>query len=430
MRTKIRVKRHRFWTFEPLETRQVLSTLFVSPTGSDSGTGTAAAPYKTLQKAANVAVAGDIVDVASGKYAGFVMGWDTPKSGLPGKPITFIGEPGAIINTKNPKTRDGIDIEGGSWITIQGFTVTGMGRAGIRSTGGDHVVIQNNIADGNSRWGIFTSFDTNVLIQNNVASHSTKEHGIYVSNSAVNPTVANNVVFGNRGCGIHMNGDASQGGTGIITGASITGNVIFDNGVHGGSAINLDGVRNSVISNNLLYNNHHSGISLFQEDSSGPSTNDTVTNNTVIMAANSKWGSALNLQNGSINTNVSNNILVNTNPRWLVSLQASADSLPGLVSDNNALMAMESADGGNSMISLAKWRGLAGNDIHSVPTTTATIGFTDVSNDNYQLTSNSPAAGLGATVSLAKDPSGALSVRITMNSSLSRDRATSSPAAR
>ena len=70
-----------------------------------------------------------------------------------------------------------------------------------------------------------------------------KEHGIYVGNSGDRPIVRGNIAWGNQVCGIHMNGDVSQGGDGIISGALVENNVIFDNGRKGGSGINCDGVR-------------------------------------------------------------------------------------------------------------------------------------------------------------------------------------------
>jgi hypothetical protein len=56
----------------------------------------------------------------------------------------------------------------------------------------------------------------------------------------------------------------SQGGDGIISGALVEANTIYGNGLGSGSGINCDGVQSSVFRNNLLYNNHASGISLYQ----------------------------------------------------------------------------------------------------------------------------------------------------------------------
>ena len=46
-------------------------TYYVATTGSDTAAGTSAAPWKTLQKAANAVAAGDTVIVRAGTYAGF-----------------------------------------------------------------------------------------------------------------------------------------------------------------------------------------------------------------------------------------------------------------------------------------------------------------------------------------------------------------------
>jgi len=61
--------------------------IFVAPTGDDiTGTGAIESPYKTIQKAAKVAVAGDVVQVRSGIYRETVI---PTKSGTAGSPITY-----------------------------------------------------------------------------------------------------------------------------------------------------------------------------------------------------------------------------------------------------------------------------------------------------------------------------------------------------
>src|SRR3989440_7180341 len=84
---------------EALERRRLFSTYFVSPSGSDAADGSNATPWQTLQHAAGIAVAGDVVDVRPGAYAGFVMGWDGPQAGTAAAPITYHAEPGAVINS-------------------------------------------------------------------------------------------------------------------------------------------------------------------------------------------------------------------------------------------------------------------------------------------------------------------------------------------
>src|SRR3954468_23274949 len=71
---------------EPLEPRELLSTYYVSTTGGDANPGTLAAPFKTIQRAANAASAGDTVIVRAGTYRETVR---VPRSGTAAAPITF-----------------------------------------------------------------------------------------------------------------------------------------------------------------------------------------------------------------------------------------------------------------------------------------------------------------------------------------------------
>src|SRR5262245_52965597 len=177
---------------EALEPREVLSAYFVAPTGNDNAAGTSQAPWQTLQHAADVVQAGDTVTVRAGTYTGFNLFTD----GTAAAPIVFQAEPGVVINARNYYTPDGINLEGASYIVIDGFKVTGLPRAGIRAVVDNHVIIRNNVTDQNGVWGIFTGFSADLLVENNVTSRSGQQHGIYVSNSADRPTIRNNLVWG------------------------------------------------------------------------------------------------------------------------------------------------------------------------------------------------------------------------------------------
>lgn len=376
-------------------------TWYVDSTGDDGSAGSASEPWHTLQHAVRMVAPGDTVIARAGKYAGFIMGWDFPQSGADGRPITFKGEKGAMIKTRNNKTPDGINLEGCSYIVIDGFTINNdagtIGRAGIRSVQNSHVIIRNNIVDGCNNWGIFTSHSDYILIENNVASHSHKQHGIYVSNTCIRPTVRFNRIFGNRNCGLHLNGDISMGGNGVITGALIENNIIYDNGASGGSAINCDGVQDSRIENNLLYNNHASGISLFKIDAAAGATNNVIVNNTIIMASNARW--AINIKNGSTGNTVYNNILYNQNPSH-GSINIDTDCLEGFVSDYNSVDGRFSDDDGD-VIKMADWRNQTGQDQHSFIASPAEL-FVNVAGSDYRLAKSSPAIGAGISLSYPK----------------------------
>jgi parallel beta-helix repeat protein len=374
---------------EQLESRLALATYYVSNLGADTSDGDADSPWATLQKAANTVQAGDTVVVRAGNYVGFHMTRDGTASGR----ITFQAEEGAAITQRNATTPDGINLEGADYVTIDGFTVNNMPRTGIRSVTNHHVIIRNNHLDLNEKWGILTGFSDDLLIENNVATRSKVEHGIYVSNSGDRPTIRSNTIWGNRANGIHMNGDASLGGDGIISGALVENNVIYDNGLGGGSGINGDGVQNSVFRNNLLYDNHASGISLYRIDGGGGSSGNLVVNNTIVQASNGRW--ALNIQSGSTGNTVRNNILYNHHS-FRGSIDISADSLPGFTSDYNVVMNRFTTNGGNSVQTLAQWQASTGQDTHSIIATPSQL-FVNPAGGDYHLSATSPAIDVGTT---------------------------------
>jgi pectin methylesterase-like acyl-CoA thioesterase len=66
-------------------------TYYVATDGDDAHAGTKTAPFRTIQKAASVARAGDTVLVRAGVYQGHVY---LRISGEPGKPVVFKNYPG------------------------------------------------------------------------------------------------------------------------------------------------------------------------------------------------------------------------------------------------------------------------------------------------------------------------------------------------
>ena len=370
---------------QALEVRVLLSNVYVSPNGADNnaGKGSQAQPYQTLQFAANHVQAGDEVIVEPGKYAGFEL----TTSGTATNRITFHAEPGVTINTPGP-TGDDIDLEGASYVTIEGFTTINAARAGIRSVTNQDVIIQNNDADQNTMWGIFTAYSDYVVIQNNIASRSAVEHGIYVSHATLDPVILDNDVWGNNINGIHINSGVDQS----IVGAVVEGNVIYDNGAGGGSGISCDGLQNSTIENNLLYDNHFFGISLYESTSTLPSMGNLVENNTVVMAADGFY--ALNIRNASINNTVQDNIFT--------SMLMDANCIPGYQADDNAIAVAPgqsvylSADSDNTRLSLPGWQQATRQDAHSLVIAPDQL-FQNASAGNYLLSPISPLQGIGYT---------------------------------
>ncbi|MCW5890251.1 MAG: right-handed parallel beta-helix repeat-containing protein [bacterium] len=356
--------------------------------GSDAANGLSpGTAWATLVHAAAAVGPGDTVRVLDGAYRGFYL--DT--SGTPGNPITFRAEgPNVRIVQDNPRTPDGINLEGASWVVIDGFVVNDRSRTGIRAVEASHVTIRNNSLGSNYKWGILTGHVDDVLIEHNEAYGAADEHGIYVSNACDRPVVRYNVVHHNVGNGLHFNGDASFGGDGIVENALVEGNVIYENGFpKGGSGINMDGGVNGVIRNNLLYANHASGISLYRIDAAAPSTGNLVVNNTIIQASDARW--AINIRDGSTGNTVRNNILWNAHAfRGVIAIDAA--SRPGFTSDYNSVMSRLSLDGGGSVVSLAAWQA-QGYDAHSFVATPADHFL--VPGSDWHLRPTSPAVDAG-----------------------------------
>ncbi|MFE6716230.1 sigma-70 family RNA polymerase sigma factor [Streptomyces albidoflavus] len=108
-------------------------TYFVSAGGDDANPGTSAgSPFRTLQKAADLAGPGDVVAVMNGTYTEPRKGSNVltvERSGRPGAPITFMAYPGHRP-VLHPKTAwNGISVYGASHIVIKNLEVKGNNAA-------------------------------------------------------------------------------------------------------------------------------------------------------------------------------------------------------------------------------------------------------------------------------------------------------------
>lgn len=209
------------------------TTLYVSTNGNDtSGNGSQGAPFKTIQKAVDTAVSGDIVAVAAGTYG---------KNGT---------SAGATLDFKN-----GITIRGagaGKTILRGGFggvNVRNMEFAGFTFntvsttfyfTQGGNITIRNCVLIGSGQGEAIHDFQTSMQILNNTINRYSTGINSISDNTAANlisgntisnctngiildlgssPTVVNNVIVKNKGAGI----------TGSRSNAIIINDTIADN---------------------------------------------------------------------------------------------------------------------------------------------------------------------------------------------------------
>ena len=377
------------------------TTYYVAVTGNDASAGTAAAPWRTLQHAADRVAPGDTVVIQPGTYAGGIT-HDTP--GAAGRPITYrAAVAGQAVIDGSGGERDALFISESPWVIVDGLRVQNADRAAIRVSLSNHVTIRNSVAADNGTWGIFTDYSDDLVLENNECYGSQAEHGIYVSNSGDRPVIRNNRVHDNGASGIQINADPAMlwpelgtAGDGITDDALVENNVVWNNGRLGGAAINLASVRHSLFRNNLLYDNLAGGLAGW-DDGNGDAwgtRDNTFVHNTVVFESG-EGRTALNLQNGSTGNTVRNNILAGGRS---VAIRFDASSLVGLVSDYNLLVSLDTPAGvavnedTGQVHSLDAWRTLTADDSHSV---SAEPAFADRNGDDYRLSAASPARNAG-----------------------------------
>lgn len=385
------------------------NTFHVAPSGNNGNPGSQGQPWLTLQWAVDHINPGDTILVASGTYAGCRIG----HSGQPGAVCTLKADTGAsvLINAPGSANRHNSNIEVELfddivryWV-IDGFESANSPRYGVDVRLTDFITVQNCNTHGSALTGIFLAFSDHVVVQNNETSFN-GEHGIYDSNSADFATIRGNRSHHNHAAGIHMNGDRSQTpGDGIISFAIVERNIIYENGVGGGSGINCDGVSDSIIRNNLIYSNHASGISLYGIDGAEGSSRNKVYNNTIIMAAGARWcvniPASTDGQPNPTGNQVRNNILYTPDTGLRGSVVTYGSAVGGFSSDYNIVVNRFSINEGGSTLSLSAWQAL-GYDQHSIVSTPAAL-FADPAGNNYHLKFGSPAIGAGTPLADVPD---------------------------
>ncbi len=372
------------------------TTYYVSPSGNDAtNPGSQAQPFRQIRKAVAVGHPGDTVLVADGTYLGFDV---DSMSGTPSAPFIIRGLGGGatvVPTTDRSDNRDTIHVLFSSYVVLDGLRSFNANRAAVRIDQADHVTVANGTFGNNATWGIFTDFADDLLLENNECFASGTQHGIYVSNSSQRPIVRGNRLHDNAGCGLQLNADFSQGPPGLITGALLENNILWNNGTAGGSAINLDGVQSSIVRNNLLYNNHASGIACFQIDGAAGPTNMQIVNNTIDMASDARW--ALLFKSSTGTNTVRNNILLDRNPNHGGIDYGDATDVADSNSDDNILDAVTPDD--STRLTLAQWQA-QGHETHSFSAATASL-FINPALGDYHLPPSSPAIDKGQTTASA-----------------------------
>lgn len=208
---------------------------YVAPGGSDSNPGGSNSPFRTLQRAADVAGAGDTVVVRPGTYTGGSRMVSVSRSGAPGSPITFLSERrwGAVLDGRDQSLVAWYFDVGVGHIRVEGFEIRGLREHGFDFYGGgvhDITIVRNqvhhvgrNCTDtNNGRTGASlgagarrVTFDGNIWhhigrfapgeqgCSPRTEYYKNHDHGIYVAD-ADGVTIKNNIFYGfARGWPVH-----------------------------------------------------------------------------------------------------------------------------------------------------------------------------------------------------------------------------------
>jgi len=377
------------------------ATYYISPTGSDSNSGTQALPFRQIRKGISVAAAGDTLLIADGSYFGFDI---RNKSGTSASPITIraTGTNAHVVpTTDRPDNRDTIFITSSNFWILDGLRSFNANRAAVRLDDAHRITIRNGVFGNNGTWGIFTNNSDDSLFEYNECYGSVAQHGIYVSNSSMRPTVRGNRLHHNAQCGLHMNGDLSFGAPGLIIGALVESNVVWSNGAAGGAGINMDGPQDSIVRNNLIYGNSAGGITAYAIDAAEGPRNLQILHNTIDMPSNARWAVLIGQSAGLVT--VRNNILLHANSARGGLLFVTSTDVSNTDGDYNILDRITPNDGG-TVHTLAQWQGM-GHEIHSFSASRASL-YVDPAAGDYHLRSGSTAIDAGTPVAVPLDIDG------------------------
>jgi len=282
------------------------ATYYVSTAGADSAAGTLAAPWATIQKAANTAVAGDTVMVRGGIYSERVT--FNGRHGTSGQRIVFqnyLNETPVI--DQNAVTPPGgltalVFIQDCDYLTLQGFEIRNWKTlvdtatpAGIFITGaGSGIqILQNSVHDiwqstptpndfnangfGIAVYGTSATAIDSLLLSGNVVYNlrTGASESVVLNGNVTNFTVTGNTVHDCNNIGIDFIGFEGTNATAVLDQArsgECSGNIVYNidsayNPAYGGSfnanppldsargapGIYVDGGANITIERNLVY---------------------------------------------------------------------------------------------------------------------------------------------------------------------------------
>jgi serine/threonine-protein kinase len=365
---------------------------WVGPGGLDLNPGTRDLPFREVSRALEFVAAGSTVFLEDGLYRG---GLTIRISGTEGKPVTLkaLGSRAILAPTEG----DTILVTHSSHIVLEGIRAFRAPKAAVRIEECDHVTVRGCVLADPGQAAIFSGDSSDLLFDGNECSGSGAV-GIMHFRTGRALVMRRNRIHGNQLSGIQLDGEMIGDRERLIREVRIEENVLFDNGMKGGATINCGGMIESMIRNNLLYQNHATGIALYGREQGGgaPSKNNEVSNNTVDQAPDGRW--CLNLIGDAGGNRVFNNILVTRHPARGSIKYFSPSDLAGLVCDFNLFTTNPhpfSTEDDRTVMALPEWQAL-GFDRHSLSVDRESL-FRDAAGGDYHLRPGAPAIAAGTT---------------------------------
>ncbi len=296
-------------------------TFYVSPAGRDSGAGSAADPFKTVQRGVNALQPGDGLLVRAGNYPERVTIAAGTAQGAAGAPITLRVAPGerATLVGGNGLKTPLLTLSRAYW-RVEGLSVNvGGDRAPavmIRGQDAHHVTLaggefQNGTAGGGV---IVADYASEVNIEGNNIHHFQQvgidSHGVVLTTTSRAVTVRNNDIHENSGDGVQCtgpeNGDTLPGTP--LDSLLVVGNRLHDNYENGADIKTCTRV---TLRANQVYGHHP------RPSSAGEGMIVHMSAKDVVVEDNLLWGNSVAIVIGGVRVgNLPSDIVVRRNRVW------------------------------------------------------------------------------------------------------------------
>lgn len=403
------------FTSESATTNGPANAYYVATSGSDSNPGTSAAPWRTIQHAADTMVAGDTVYIRGGTYHEHVR---ITSSGTSAGYITFSADPGetpVIDGTGVTASGNGFVIDQ-SYIKLTGLEIQNWAENAVWMENAAYIEISDCVVHHVS-YGIGVADGSHDFVFNRVQVHHFDLYGFDLSPSGgadcYNGTFSDCVAYTGRDPAQNVDGFALGHGSqhDFTFNRCETYDVYdgFDVGENAGSGTNIvfnrcsahdcwnDGFKltgGGELVNCLSYHSQNANVGIYWDQNAGTVT---LRNSTLVDSGTyNLW-----VENAADSLHMYNCILAGGDNFGLAFEQMGVSNYQGdynLFHNDNASRAIGVGyEDEFSLEQIDAWRTYSGQDAHSLTATSLAELFIDPSGFDFHLAAGSPAADAGTS---------------------------------